>query len=97
MDLGPYADDIRNHLIIAADAGGEDARALAERLVAPLDSAAREVLDRLVVATQLRFPVIGDLARSVRFRWFDQPLVDADRAKSGELTRSRGLYDADRA
>ena len=46
----------------------------------PLDAAAREVLDRLVVATQLRHPVIGDLARSVRFRWFDQPLVDADRA-----------------
>ena len=31
-------------------------------------------------ATQLRFPIVGDLARSVRFRWFDQPLVDADRA-----------------
>jgi acetyl/propionyl-CoA carboxylase alpha subunit/acetyl-CoA carboxylase carboxyltransferase component len=46
----------------------------------PLDAAAREVLDRLVVATQLRFPVVGDLARSVRFRWFDQPLADADRA-----------------
>lgn len=46
----------------------------------PLDTAARELLDRLIVATQLRFPVIGDLARSVRFRWFDQPLVDADRA-----------------
>ena len=46
----------------------------------PLDAAAREVLERLVVATQLRYPVIGDLARSVRFRWFDQPLVDADRA-----------------
>ena len=34
-----------------------------------------------VVATQLRFPVVGDLARSVRFRWFDQPLVDAERAE----------------
>ncbi len=41
--------------------------------------AVREVLDRLVTATQLRFPVVGDLARSVRFRWFDQPLVDAER------------------
>ena len=56
----------------------------------PLDEAARAVLDRLVVATQLRFPVIGDLARSVRFRWFDQPLVDQDRASvlagvSGQL------------
>ncbi|MDN5775316.1 MAG: ATP-grasp domain-containing protein [Humibacillus sp.] len=45
----------------------------------PLDVAAREVLDRLVVAMQLRFPVIGDMARSVRFRWFDQPLVDQER------------------
>ncbi len=46
----------------------------------PEDAAARDLLDRLVAATQLRFPVVGDLARSVRFRWFDQPLVDADRA-----------------
>ena len=37
------------------------------------------MLDRLVLATQLRFPVVGDLARSVRFRWFDQPVVEAER------------------
>ena len=41
---------------------------------------ARAQLERLVRATQLRFPAVGDLARSVRFRWFDQPLVDAERA-----------------
>jgi acetyl-CoA carboxylase carboxyltransferase component/biotin carboxyl carrier protein len=41
---------------------------------------ARVVLDRLVAATQLRFPLVGDLARSVRFRWFEQPIVEADRA-----------------
>ncbi len=41
---------------------------------------ARQLLERLGRATQLRFPVVGDLARSVRFRWFDQPAVDADRA-----------------
>jgi len=46
----------------------------------PLDDEVHDVLDRLVHATQLRFPVIGDLARSVRFRWFDQPLVEAERA-----------------
>jgi acetyl/propionyl-CoA carboxylase alpha subunit/acetyl-CoA carboxylase carboxyltransferase component len=40
---------------------------------------AREVLDRLVLATQLRYPMVGDLARSARFRWFDQPVVDAER------------------
>ena len=43
--------------------------------------AASVVLDRLVLATQLRFPIVGDLARSVRFRWFDQPSVDADRSR----------------
>ncbi|TCC08033.1 carboxyl transferase domain-containing protein [Kribbella soli] len=47
---------------------------------APLDECVHELLDRLVLATQLRFPVVGDLARSVRFRWFDQPQVDAERA-----------------
>ncbi|HVN13077.1 MAG TPA: carboxyl transferase domain-containing protein [Kineosporiaceae bacterium] len=43
---------------------------------------AREVLDRLVVATQLRFPAIGDLARSARFRWFEAPIVEAARQEA---------------
>ncbi|MDN5803424.1 MAG: fused acetyl/propionyl-CoA carboxylase subunit alpha/methylmalonyl-CoA decarboxylase subunit alpha, partial [Microlunatus sp.] len=43
------------------------------------EQAVRDVLDRLVTATQRRFPVVGELARSVRFRWYDQPLVDAER------------------
>ncbi|WP_392543105.1 carboxyl transferase domain-containing protein [Oryzobacter telluris] len=65
---------------------------------APDDAAARELLDRLVSATQLRFPIVGDLARSVRFRWFDQPLVDADRESvlgsvGGELDDIDALPD----
>ncbi len=40
----------------------------------------RELLDRLVLATQLRFAAVGDLARSVRYRWFDQPVVARERA-----------------
>ncbi len=40
----------------------------------------RLLLERLVRATQLRFPVVRDLARSVRFRWFDQPVVDEERS-----------------
>ncbi|HEU5271647.1 MAG TPA: carboxyl transferase domain-containing protein, partial [Jatrophihabitans sp.] len=48
----------------------------------PADAeAVREVLDRLVSATQLRYPAVGDLARSVRFRWFEQPLVEAERGR----------------
>jgi acetyl/propionyl-CoA carboxylase alpha subunit/acetyl-CoA carboxylase carboxyltransferase component len=47
--------------------------------VGHLADQAREVLDRLVLATQLRSPMLGDLARSARFHWFDQPAVDAER------------------
>lgn len=47
---------------------------------ADLAHEAREQLERLKRATQLRFATLGDLARSVRFRWFDQPMVDAERA-----------------
>ncbi|HYI53590.1 MAG TPA: biotin carboxylase N-terminal domain-containing protein, partial [Microlunatus sp.] len=46
---------------------------------AELEQTYRDALDRLVTATQLRFPVVGELARSVRFRWYDQPLVDSER------------------
>ncbi|MEQ6899931.1 carboxyl transferase domain-containing protein [Nocardioides sp. YIM 152588] len=45
-----------------------------------LATRARGLLERLVRATQLRLPVVGDLARSIRFRWFDQPEVDRERA-----------------
>lgn len=44
MDLAPYVEQLRRELAVAADAGGEEARALAERLTAPLESAARLVL-----------------------------------------------------
>ncbi|MDN3351810.1 hypothetical protein [Actinomadura sp. DC4] len=44
MDLTPYIDNLRRELAAAAEAGGEDARALAERLSVALDSAARLAL-----------------------------------------------------
>src|SRR4051794_40477615 len=44
MDLTRYVDDLRRELAIAADAGGDEARALAERLTAPLESAVRLML-----------------------------------------------------
>ena len=52
MDLAPYLADVRDQLAVAAAAGGEDARALAERLSAPLDAAIRlALLDALSAAT----------------------------------------------
>lgn len=44
MDLGAYVENLRRELAVAAQAGGEEARALAERLVAPLESAVRLML-----------------------------------------------------
>jgi hypothetical protein len=41
MDLTPYVERVRRELLMVADAAGEDGRALAERLVSPLDSALR--------------------------------------------------------
>ena len=51
MDLTTYVDALRRELAVAAEAGGEDARALAERLTAPLESAVRlTLLDALSAA-----------------------------------------------
>jgi hypothetical protein len=51
MDLSQYVDNLRRELAVAAEAGGEDARALAERLTAPLESAVRlTLLDALSAA-----------------------------------------------
>lgn len=51
MDLTPFVDNVRRELAIAAEAGGDDARALAERLTAPLASSIRlTLLDALSAA-----------------------------------------------
>src|ERR1700726_4170349 len=53
MDLRPYIEPIHQQLADAAEAGGEEARALAERLAAPLDAAIRLALqDALTVAAE---------------------------------------------
>ncbi|MFI9407227.1 carboxyl transferase domain-containing protein [Nocardia sp. NPDC052316] len=49
------------------------------------DRALREpvglALERLVAATQVRFPVIADLARGVVYAWYGQPLLRRNRAR----------------
>ena len=44
MDLAPYVHDLQQHLAVAAEAGGEESRVVAERLSAPLEAATRLVL-----------------------------------------------------
>ncbi|MCP2251643.1 Acetyl/propionyl-CoA carboxylase, alpha subunit [Prauserella aidingensis] len=46
-----------------------------------------EALEHLVVATQLRFPAVTDLARSLVFRWFGQPMYRRNRAESYTAVR----------
>lgn len=53
MDLNSYVEALQSQLATAAAAGGEDAIQVAERLTAPLDAAARLVLqDALADAAQ---------------------------------------------
>jgi hypothetical protein len=52
MDLTPYVELLRRELAVAAEAGGDEARRLAERLTAPLESAIRlTLLEALSAAT----------------------------------------------
>jgi hypothetical protein len=44
MELTQYVENLRRELTIAAEVGGEDARALADRLLPPLDAAVRLTL-----------------------------------------------------
>ncbi|MGY1590729.1 carboxyl transferase domain-containing protein [Geodermatophilus sp. SYSU D00708] len=55
-----------------------------------------EVLDRLVVATQLRYPSVGDLARAVRYRYFEEPVVQAARQEVLD-SAARLLHELDEA
>src|SRR6478736_2497305 len=44
MELRPYIDALRHELAVTAAAGGDEARELADRLTAPLESAVRLAL-----------------------------------------------------
>ena len=49
----------------------------------------QRVLDQLVSATQLRHPVVGGLARRVRYTCFDAPLIAAERARGQQAGARR--------
>ncbi|WP_454197565.1 ATP-binding protein [Nocardia sp. Marseille-Q1738] len=49
-------------------------------------------LERLVAATQVRFPVIADLARGVVYAWYGQPLLRRNRARVYTNVRKHLTY-----
>ncbi|WP_435971242.1 hypothetical protein [Streptomyces sp. Qhu_M48] len=76
MDLTPYVDSLRHELGVAAEAGGDEALALAKRLTAPLESAARLTL--LNALSDAMDEVTRDLAPGsvdVRLRGLDPEFV----------------------
>lgn len=76
MDLTPYVDTLRRELAVAAEAGGEEARELAERLTAPLESATR--LTMLHVLSAAMDEITRELAPGsvdVRLRGLDPEFV----------------------
>jgi len=59
MELGPYVNDLQRQLVDAAEYGAEDTRAVAERLAAGLDAAARLVLLDVLSAA------VGEITRDL--------------------------------
>ncbi|NEB82436.1 toxin-antitoxin system HicB family antitoxin [Streptomyces sp. SID14478] len=76
MDLTPYVDSLHRELAVAAEAGGDQARELAERLTAPLESATR--LTMLNVLSAAMDEITRELAPGsvdVRLRGLDPDFV----------------------
>ena len=66
------AEIARTAIVAILDRRLEDA----DELVGHVDDEEfREVLDRLAIALEGRDPVVADLAREVRFRYFDEPVI----------------------
>lgn len=78
MDLNPYIETVRRNLAVAAEAGGDEARALADRLTAPLESGMRlALLDALSAAADEITRELAPAAIELRLRAGDPEFVVA--------------------
>jgi hypothetical protein len=85
MDLTPYLEHLRRDLLVAAEAGGDEARALAERLAAPLESAVRlTLLDALSAAADEITRELAPGSVELRLRSGDPEFVVARAAAAAE-------------
>ena len=90
LDPSPKLEAAVFRIFLAQQRAAVDAGVVATLLRAwlretPPDDTLREpaglALERLVSATQVRFPVVSDLARGVVFAWLGQPLLRRNRAR----------------
>jgi hypothetical protein len=95
MDLTNYVDTLRQEFLAAAEANGAEALALAERLVAPLDSSVRLIL--LHALSNAADEIARDLVPGsveLRLRGLDPTFVvtapQAESADMGEAESSAG-------
>ncbi|MEU8255627.1 carboxyl transferase domain-containing protein [Micromonospora inaquosa] len=90
LDRTPALEAAVFRIFLAQQRASADAQVIAALLRAwlretPPDETLREpaglALERLIAATQVRFPAVADLARGVVFAWFAQPLLRRNRAR----------------
>ncbi|RIV39727.1 ATP-binding protein [Micromonospora radicis] len=90
LDRSPELEAAVFRIFLAQQRAAAEATVIATLLRAwlrelPPEEALREpaglALERLLAATQVRFPVVADLARGVVFAWFAQPLLRRNRAR----------------
>ena len=94
MDLGVYVENLQRQVAVAAEAGGHEARAVAERLTAPLEAAIRLTLqDALTAAAE---EITCDLAPgSVEVRLRGRELEFAVAPPPAESGAGDGAGEAD--
>jgi predicted transcriptional regulator len=98
MELGPYVSDLRRQLVDAAENGAQETRAVAERLAAGLDSAARLVL--LDVLSAAAGEITRDLAPGsvdLRLRGRDIDFVVIQPSTEVETDDATAAVDSDDA
>ncbi|HEU5333840.1 MAG TPA: carboxyl transferase domain-containing protein [Actinocrinis sp.] len=90
LDRTPELEEAVFRIFLALQRAASDANAVITLLrewlrESPPAEALREsaglALERLIAATQVRFPVVADLARGIVFAWFAQPLLRRNRAR----------------
>jgi hypothetical protein len=97
MELTPYVESIHRQLEVSAEAGGEDARAVVERVLAPLDASIRLALqDALAAAVDEITVELAPGSVELRLRGRDPEFVVTPPPSAPLLEESRD-QDSERA
>jgi hypothetical protein len=95
MNLTPYVEQLHRELAVAAASGGEEAREIAERLTAPLESAVRLAL--LEALSDAAGEITRDLAPGsveIRLRGREPEFAVTPPPVEPPVQQARGLRDA---